>query len=145
MNYFNTKRPIFIVSSNKCYEEYEKIDKFIEILNKSGIAKIIKSVQKDIGRKGYDPYNLVATIIYCFSQFKSSIREIEKLCIFDLRVMYIIEQEQPSDSTIYRNIRKVFTLIDSDNIKSNYWENTHDLKKEKFPFPKQKKTKKKAE
>ena len=37
-----------------------------------------------------------------------------------------------------RNIRKVFTLIDSDNIKSNYWENTHDVKKEKFPFPKQK-------
>lgn len=86
MNYFNTKRPIFIVPSNKCYKEYEKIDKFIEILNKTGIAKIIKSVQKNIGRKGYDPYNLVATIIYCFSKFKSSIREIEKLCIFDLRV-----------------------------------------------------------
>ena len=119
MNYFNTKRPIFIVSSNKCYEEYEKIDKFIEILNKSGIAKIIKSVQKDIGRKGYDPYNLVATIIYCFSQFKSSIREIEKLCIFDLRVMYIIEQKQPSDSTIKDCINKyilpykyeIFTMI----------------------------------
>ena len=119
MNYFNTKRPIFIVPSNKCYEEYEKIDKFIEILNKSGIAKIIKSVQKNIGRKGYDPYNLVATIIYCFSKFKSSIREIEKICIFDLRVMYIMEQEQPSDSAIKDCINKyilpyqyeIFTMI----------------------------------
>ena len=38
-----------------------------------------------------------------------------------------------------RNIRKVFTLIDSDNIKSYYWKKTPNLKKEKFPFPKQKK------
>ena len=30
MNYFNIKRSIFIVSSDKCIEEYEKIDKFIE-------------------------------------------------------------------------------------------------------------------
>ena len=49
---------------------------------------------------------MVATIIYCFSEFKSSIREIEKLCIFDLRVMYIMEQEQPSDSAIKDCINK---------------------------------------
>lgn len=62
---------------------------------------------------------MVATIIYCFSEFKSSIREIEKLCIFDLRVMYIMEQEQPSDSAIKDCINKyilpyqyeIFTMI----------------------------------
>ena len=119
MNYFTIKRSIFIVSSNKCCEEYEKIDKFIEILNKSGIGKIIENTQNNIGRKGYNPFNLVATIIYCFSQFKSSIREIEKLCIFDLRVMYIMEQEQPSDSAIKNCINnyilpyqyEIFTMI----------------------------------
>ena len=105
--------------SNKCYEEFEKIDKFIEILNKSGIGKIIENVQNNVGRKGYNPFNLVAAIIFCFSQFKSSIREIEKLCIFDLRVIYIMEQEQPSDSTIKDCINKyilpyqheIFTMI----------------------------------
>ena len=40
-----------------------------------------------------------------------------------------------------RNIRKFFTLLDSDNIKSNYWGNPNNLKKEKLPFPKQKKAK----
>ena len=40
-----------------------------------------------------------------------------------------------------RNIRKFFTLLNSDNIKSNYWEKSSNLKKEKFPFPKQKKKK----
>lgn len=119
MNYFTIKRSIFIVSSNKCCGETMKIDKFIDILNKSGIGKIIENIQNNKGRIGYNPYNLVATIIYCFSQFKSSIREIEKLCIFDLRVIYIMEQEQPSDSTIKECINKfilpyqyeIFTMI----------------------------------
>ncbi len=119
MDYFTIKRTFFVVPSNNCCEEYKKIDKFIEILNKSGIGKIIENEQKKIGRKGYNPFNLVATIIYCFSQFKSSIREIERLCIFDLRVIYIMEQEQPSDSSIKECINKyilphqyeIFTMI----------------------------------
>ena len=107
MDYFNIKRAIFIVPSNKCCEEYEKIDKFMEILNKSGIGKIIKKEQKNKGRNGYNVFNLVATIIYCFSKFRSSIREIEKLCIYDLRAMYIMEQEQPSDTSIKDCINKI--------------------------------------
>ena len=100
MEYFNTKRPIFIVPSNKCCEEFDKIDKFLKILNKSEIGSIIKKVQKKVGRKGYDPFNLVATTIYCFSKFKSTVREIENLCQFDIRVIYLMEQEQPSHNVI---------------------------------------------
>ena len=48
----------------------------------------------------------MAAIIYCFSQFKSPIREIENLCIYDLRVMYIMEQLQPSDTSIKDSINK---------------------------------------
>ena len=106
MNYFNIKRTICIVPSNKCCEEYEKIDKFMRILNKSGIEKIIKNEQKRKGRNGYNTFNLIATIIYCFSNFRSSIREIEKLCIYDLRIMYIMEQEQPSHNAIKECINK---------------------------------------
>lgn len=40
-----------------------------------------------------------------------------------------------------RNIRKIFTLMDKTIIKSKYWEKTDKLKKEMFPFPKQKKKK----
>ena len=43
-----------------------------------------------------------------------------------------------------RNIRKFFSLLDKNVIKSNYWEKSNNLKTEKIPFPKQKKTKKKA-
>ena len=37
-----------------------------------------------------------------------------------------------------RNIRKLFTFLGNHEIKSKYWEKTVNLKKEKFPFPKQK-------
>ena len=89
MKYFTIKKSLFLVYSNKCIEELEKIDKFLEILEKSNVGKIIEKIylkdkNDNIGRKGYNPYNLFATIIYCFSQFKSSLREMEKLCTFEL-------------------------------------------------------------
>ena len=41
-----------------------------------------------------------------------------------------------------RNIRKLFILLDGDNIESNYWKKSPNLKRERFPFPKQKANKK---
>ena len=87
MKYFTIKRPIFLVPSNDCCEEFQKIDKFMMILEKSGVGKLIESKIKKLGRNGYNVYNLVAAIIYCFSKFQGSVREIEQLCKFDLRVM----------------------------------------------------------
>ena len=89
------------------------------ILEKSGIGKLIEKKNKTIGRTGYNVYNLVATILYCFSKFQSSVREIEKLCKFDLRVIYLMEHEQPSHNTIKECINKyilpytyeIFTMI----------------------------------
>lgn len=106
MEYFITKRPLFLVPSNECLEELDKIDKFILILNKSEIGKIIKNEKKQKGRYGYNPYDLVATIIYCFANFESSLREIERLCKFDVRVMYLMKQEQPSHNAIKECINK---------------------------------------
>lgn len=106
MNYFNTIRPFFIVPSLEVYEEFEKIDKFLLILNKSGIGILITKEQNRLGRTGYNPFNLVATIIYCFSQFGSSLREIEQLCKYDLRIIYLMQQEQPSHNVIKECINK---------------------------------------
>ncbi len=36
-----------------------------------------------------------------------------------------------------RNIRKLFTFLDGQKIRSNYWEKPENLKTEKIPFPKQ--------
>lgn len=41
-----------------------------------------------------------------------------------------------------RNVRKFFTLLDNNDIKSKYWEKSSNLKAEKIPFQKQKNNKK---
>lgn len=130
MNYFTIKSSIFLVPSSECDEEFRKIDKFLKILNKSRIGAIIeKEKNRDHifqkGRKGYNPYNLMATIIYCFSNFKSSLREIEELCIYDIRVIYLMEQQIPDHSVIGDFINRyivpyqyeIFTMITETIIK----------------------------
>lgn len=119
MEYFTIKRAFFLVPSNDCYEEFIKIDKFMEILNKSGIGKLLEIKINKLGRGGYNVYNLIANILYCFSKFKSSVREIEELCKFDLRVIYIMEQQEPSHNVIKECINKyilphtyeIFTMV----------------------------------
>ena len=106
MKYFITERSIFLVPSKECCEEFDKLDEFMEILNLSRIDEIIKINKNTKGRNGYNTYNLVATIIFCFSQFRSSLREIEKLCVFDLRVIYLMRQQQPSYKAIENCINK---------------------------------------
>ena len=104
MEYFTIKRPLFLVPSNICYEEFKKIDKFMKFLEESRVSKIISNVKyKDKnckGRKGYNPYNLFAMIIYCFAKFNATLRDIEDKCIFDLRVLYIMEGNIPKHTTI---------------------------------------------
>lgn len=57
MEYFTTKRPIFLVLPDKYNGEFDKIDKFLNFLEESGVWKIIKSVKlkrnECKGRKGY--------------------------------------------------------------------------------------------
>ena len=129
MKYFTIKSEFFLVPPPNLLKEYEKIDKFMSILEKSGVSEIIKSVkttdEKCKGRNGYNPFNLFATIIYCFSNFKSSIRDIEDKFYFDMRVHYIMEGKTPGHSTIGDFINKyilpyqyeIFTLINKQIIK----------------------------
>ncbi len=105
MEYFTTNRPIFLVPSYKCDEEFDKIDKYLQFLEKSEVWKIIKKAKlakckTKNGRKGYDVYKLFAAILYCFSKFKATLRDIEDKCIFDIRVLYIMEGQIPDYSVI---------------------------------------------
>ena len=104
MSYFTINKPIFIVPSEKCNADYEKIDIFMKLLEDSGVGKIIEYVKlkdkKCKGRTGYNPYTLFAAIIYCFAKFDASLREIEDKCANDLRLIYIMEGNIPNFSVI---------------------------------------------
>ena len=98
-------------------------------LENSGVGKIIENVKhKDYkckGRNGYNPYNLFATIIYCFAKFKATLRDIEDKCIFDIRVIYIMEGQIPNytiigdfiNQYIVPNQYEIFTCITKQIIK----------------------------
>ena len=115
MNYFTIKKSFFLVPSKECCEEIEKIDKFLYILEKSGIGTIIEKAYKkdkivDCGRKSYNPFNMFAMVVFCSAMFDNSLRNLEELCKFDLRVMYIMEQEPPDHSVIGDFINMKFLL-----------------------------------
>ena len=131
MEYFTTNIPIFLVPSDKCHEEFEKIDHFMAFLEKSGVWKILKNVKLtkkkcNKGRKGYDIYKLFAAIIYCFAKFNATLREIEDKCIYDIRVMYIMDGKIPNYSVIgdfindyiVPNQYEIFTTITKQIIKN---------------------------
>ena len=68
-----------------------------------------KEVSKDInvGRKSYNPYRLFASIIYGFSKHSGSVRNLEESLEFDLRFIYLMEQERPSYVTISKFLNNV--------------------------------------
>lgn len=129
MSYFTIKNRFFLQFSQKMLEEFKKIDKFMNLLENSGVGSIIESVkfknEKCKGRLSYNPYNLFAAIIYCFANFNGTLRDIEDKCIFDIRVNYIMEGIIPDHSTIGNFINEyivpnqyeIFTCINKEIIK----------------------------
>lgn len=111
-----------------CYtsnvEQSKKIDSFLALLDKSGVCDLLKDVIKkdDISKGGrpiYNPYNMLAVIIYNFAFNKSTLRDIEDKCRNDLRCIYILQGENPSyksignfiNDYILPNREKIFSLI----------------------------------
>lgn len=108
MPYFNISKSFLIPSFDIPLKERQKLDAFLQILEDSGVAKYINddetSAAKSVsgGRPSYNPYRLFATIIYAFSTHSGSLRKIEESINYDLRFIYLMEQERPSYATIAR-------------------------------------------
>ena len=119
MTYYNTRQTFFICSSTIKVEETNKIDKFLNLLSKSGVCDLLKETidheDSKGGRPTYNPYNLLATILYSFAFSKASLRNIEELCTYDLRVIYINENNVPTYKTIGNFINK-FIVPNRDKI-----------------------------
>ena len=91
--------------------EKEKIDEFLRLLEASGVGDIIyaetKKDRSSGGRNPYNPYRLFASIIYAFSKHSGSLRKIEESLKFDLRFLYINNQETPSYVTLSKFLNNV--------------------------------------
>ena len=122
MPYFTTKQTYLFLSSDLPPEEKELLNQYLEILEESGVGKIIESIIKkdtNVGRKPYNPYKLFATIIYSFSKHSGSIRKIEESIKFDTRFIYLMEGKTPSyisineflNNVVVSHQKEIFTSI----------------------------------
>lgn len=103
MPYFTMEKSFLFPSFGIPMEEKQKLDIFLQILEISGVEEIIKEVTKKeytAGRHSYNPYRLFVVIIYAFSKHSGSVRNIEESLNFDLRFIYLMEQERPTYATI---------------------------------------------
>ena len=103
MPYFTIEKTFLFPSFDISFEERQKLNAFLEILENSGIGPIIEECTKKgccAGRKPYNPHRLLASIIYGFAKHSGSVRKIEESMNFDLRFIYLMEQGRPSYATI---------------------------------------------
>lgn len=107
---FYHEKGFFVSFLRYKWEEGLKLDTFLLILEKSGVASIIrKAISKDTGsgRKPYNPHRLFASIVYGFSKHSGSVRLLEESLKFDLRFIYLMEQERPSYVTISKFLNNI--------------------------------------
>ena len=103
MPYFTIEKTFLFPSFDISFEERQKLNAFLEILENSGIGPMIEECTKKgccAGRKPYNPHRLLASIIYGFAKHSGSVRKIEESMNFDLRFIYLMEQGRPSYATI---------------------------------------------
>ena len=106
MAYFTTQQGYFFLCSDISFEEKQKLNDYLLLLEESGVGRIIEDAvgrrEETGGRPAYNPYRLFATILYAFSKHSGSLRRIEDSMRFDTRFMYLMDQKVPSYSTISR-------------------------------------------
>lgn len=127
MGYYTIRKTFFVDCYTSNVEQSQKIDKFLALLDRSGACDLLNSLLKEKqkndtdkgGRPSQNPYNMLALILFNFSFGKGTLRDIEDSCRFDLRCIYIMQDERPSHMTlgnfindyILPNAGKFFSLI----------------------------------
>ena len=80
MSYFTSIETFFVVPLDISDEEIQKIHFLLDILEKSGVGKVIEKTNyksSDLGRKSYNPYKLFTAIIYSFAMHKGTLKIID--------------------------------------------------------------------
>ena len=101
MGVFSDSKLFLLPSLELNVKEQEKINKFLSLLDDSNVAdtlrKYINNQTSLGGRPHKNFYRLFATIMYGFAFGRDTLRDLADACQFDLRYIYLMEQER------YRN------------------------------------------
>ena len=112
MPYFTIKQIGLFPSYQLNRKEEEKLNRFLLFLENSGVGKLIcQECYKDHskgGRPPYNYYNLFAASIYAFSKHPGTLRKIEDSFTYDVRFMYLMDNEVPSYAKIGGFLNNLF-------------------------------------
>lgn len=112
MPYFTTKQLGLFSSYQLNKKEEEKLNRFLIFLEDSGVGELIhQECYKDHskgGRPPYNYYNLFAASIYAFSKHPGTLRKIEESFKYDIRFMYLMDNENPSYAKIGEFLNNLF-------------------------------------
>lgn len=112
MPYFTTKQLGLFSSYQLNKKEEEKLNRFLLFLEDSGVGELIHQERyKDHskgGRPPYNYYNLFAASIYAFSKHPGTLRKIEDSFKYDVRFMYLMDNEVPSYAKIGEFLNNLF-------------------------------------
>ena len=99
--------PVFISDYIKISDPVIVFDNIMEEIE---ITKYLKSTSYTVGRKGYNPVNMLKTILFGFmDKGYISLRELEDECKVNIRYMYLMEYETPSYHTFGNFINDYLT------------------------------------
>ena len=100
MTNFTIRKTFLIPSFELDMKEREKLNRFLLLLEESGVEKFFPIKESFIlgkgGRPSYNPYDIFSTILYGFAFGSSTLRELETSCKYDLRYFYLMQQERPT-------------------------------------------------
>ena len=112
MPYFTTKQLGLFSSYQLDKKEEEKLNRFLSFLENSGVGELIhQECYKDHskgGRPPYNYYNLFAASVYAFSKHPGTLRKIEESFNYDVRFMYLMDNENPSYAKIGEFLNNLF-------------------------------------
>lgn len=115
MPYFTTKQLGLFSSYQLNKKEEEKLNRFLMFLEDSGVGELIhQECYKDHskgGRPPYNYYNLFAASIYAFSKHPGTLRKIEESFKYDVRFMYLMDNENPSYAKIGEFLNNLFVKL----------------------------------
>ena len=115
MPYFTIKQIGLFPSYQLNKKEEEKLNRFLVFLENSGVGELIhRECYKDHskgGRPPYNYYNLFAASIYAFSKHPGTLRKIEDSFAYDVRFMYLMDNEVPSYAKIGGFLNNLFVKL----------------------------------
>ena len=109
MTNFTTRNTFLIPSFDLDIKEREKIDRFLYILEKSNVAELFNNncYTSKGGRPAYSDYDLFASVLYGFAFNNPTLRNLEDACKYDLRYIYMMQQNRPGHSIFGNFINEV--------------------------------------